>query len=210
MSMARRRPVLRFFARLSVIYVILVIPWPGIASAYLATTCAVGQRLLGTFGSDGAVTFERHPGKPWVCTQTLYRRGASAAARRDYDSRQDYLATALVVALIGATPLERRRMSVALLLGLALIHAFILWRIWLGLMDAFSDDTLGLIRLSPFWKDSLRLAVQVFVGSIEASFIVPIFIWIVVALRRGDVSRWGVERLTGRQNLTQRRGDRRG
>jgi hypothetical protein len=192
--MRPRNLILRSFALLVGTYILLIVPWPGVARAYLASVNAVGGRLLGDFGAEGGVVFRSHPTKPWTSVQTLYKRSAkvSIAAERNYDTRQDYLATALVVALILATPLPRRRKAIALVLGLLLINAFVVWRIWIGLVDVFSENQLALIQLAPFWKETVRLAVQIFVGSIESSFIVPVFIWILVTFRRGDLERWRI------------------
>ena len=189
--MQPRNAILRFFAHLVLFYTLFIIPWPGVAEVYLAGLCAVGNRVLGTMGRDGAVTFQSDPATKWMCVQTLYKRGVNLAARRHHDSRPDYLTTALTASLVLATPTPWRRRGPALLLGLLLINLFVLGRIGLGLLDTFSDDQLALIRFPPFWKDSLRLAVQVFIGSIEASFIVPVFVWIVVTFRRTDLQQWG-------------------
>lgn len=190
--MQPRNAILRFLALFIVIYALLILPWPGLPDAYLATTNAVASRLLGSVGKDGLVAYERDPTDPWTSVQTLYQRSArtSIAVRRGYDSRQDYLATALLAALILATPIPGRRKVLALALGLFLINAFILWRMWIGLIDIFSEKPLALIHLSLLWKEAVRLAVQIFVGSIEATFIVPIFVWILVALRQADVQQW--------------------
>jgi hypothetical protein len=187
--MQPRNAILRFLVIFAGIYALLVVPWPRLADLYLGATHAVGARMFGSFGPGGAVSFQRHPTKPWTSVQALYRprTTASLAVGRDYDCRQDYLATALVTALILATPIPARRKVAALALGLLLINAFVLWRIWIGLVDVFSDKQLDVIQLSPFWKEAVRLAVQIFVGSIEATFIVPIFVWIVVSLRRSDL-----------------------
>ncbi|HKQ48441.1 MAG TPA: hypothetical protein VJZ71_10260 [Phycisphaerae bacterium] len=187
--MRPRNAILRFLALFILIYALLILPWPGLADAYVATTNAVGARLLGTIGKVGSVAYERDPSRRWTSKQTMYDRSAKVAmaVRRGYDSRQDYLATALVVALILATPISGRRKALALAMGLLLINVFILWRIWIGLVDIFSEKPLEFIQLSPFWKEVVRLAVQIFVGSIEATFIVPVFVWIVVSLRRADL-----------------------
>lgn len=197
--MRPRNAILRFLALFTGIYALLILPWPGVADAYLTTANAVSARLLGTVGKGGLVAYERDPSRPWTSKQTLYNRSAkvSIAVRRGYDSRQDYLATSLVVALILATPIPGRRKALALGLGLLLINAFVVWRMWIGLVDIFSEKQLDLIQLSPFWKEAVRLAVQIFVGSIEATFIVPVFVWIVVALRMADVQKWINERSGG-------------
>lgn len=190
--MRPRNAILRFLAVFIVIYALLILPWPGLADAYLTTANAVGARVLGTVGKGGTVAYVRDPARPWTSIQTLYNCNTkvSIAVRRGYDSRQDYLATSLVIALVLATPIPGRRKALALAMGLLLINVFVLWRLWIGLVYLFSEKQLDLIQLSPFWKEAVRLAVQIFVGSIEATFIVPVFVWILVAVRQADVQKW--------------------
>jgi hypothetical protein len=82
--------------------------------------------------------------------------------------------------------------------GFVAINAFVALRVWLGLLDAFSEERMGLIRLSPFWKEGLRLAVQISLISPEATFVVPVFIWIAVTLRSADLERLGLVRRKAR------------
>lgn len=189
--MHNRKPFLHFAGSLAVIYLILLIPWPGLAPVYVSGVCALGNGMLGTFTADGRVTFETHPNKPWTCMQTLYARDSVNAGRREHDTRQDYLAAAVLIALTLATPVSRRRKALSLGIGLALIHVFLIFRIWLGLVDAFSDEQLGMIHLAPSLKYSLSLAVLMLSGSSEASYIVPFVIWILVTFRRSDWQRLG-------------------
>ncbi len=189
--MRPHRTLLRFFVLLVLIYALLILPWPGVDRGYLVCVCAVGNQFFGTIAKEGTVVFDSHPTNNWLCSQTLTHRGTGKFARRLSLVRPDYLATALVVALVLATPISWRRKSIALLLGLLLIDAFVFWRLWLGLVDTFSDHQLALIRFTPFWKETVRLAVHIFIGSIEASFIVPVFVWILVTFRRGDLERLG-------------------
>ena len=61
-----------------------------------------------------------------------------------------------------------------------------------GLLDLFSRPgvPMAMYSFSPFWKDALQLAVLISTASPELTFVVPVFIWIVVTLRRGDLERW--------------------
>lgn len=168
------------------VYGLLAVNWPGLAPAYVRCVSAVGNQFFGTMTADGRVTFEAHPHQRWTSVQTLFVRGNPIGARRDHDSRQDYLATAFLVALVLSTPIPRRRRFIAAAAGLVLVHIFLGFRVWLGLLDAFSDKQLSLIEFPAFVKNSLGLVVTILVGSIEASFIAPLFIWALVTFRRGD------------------------
>ncbi len=76
----------------------------------------------------------------------------------------------------------------ALLWGLVLVNAFVAFRVWLQLVNAYSDpNALAIFSLSPFWKGMLRAAVLVLFRAPAAHYVVPMFIWMLVTFRRGDL-----------------------
>jgi len=87
-----------------------------------------------------------------------------------------------------AAPVTWRRRLLALLAGLVLVNAFVAFRVWLQLINAYSDaNALALYSLSPFWKNVLRATVLVVFRAPAAHYVVPMFIWMVVTFRRGDL-----------------------
>ena len=183
-----------FFLRLILIYGLLIVPWPGLNPGYLTFFRAGGNLLFGSFGPSATVRFvdESPPQDSWSTKLTFENRLNGRGGGIYYEARQGYLATALVSALILATPVSRRRKGWAILWGLLLANAFVALRIHLGLLDLFSrpGDPMAMFSFSPFWKDALQLSVLISTASPELTFVVPVFIWIVVTLRRGDLERW--------------------
>ncbi len=183
-----------FFLRLILIYGLLIVPLPGLNPGYLAVFRAGGNLLFGSFGPSGTVRFveESPPQDSWSTKMTFRNRLNGFGGGVFYKTRHGYLATVLVLALILATPVSRRRKGWAILWGLLLANAFVTLRIYLGLVHLFSGpgDPMAMFSFSPFWKDALHLAVQISSVSPELTFVVPVFIWIVVTLRRGDLQRW--------------------
>ena len=181
-----------FFLKLVVLYGALVIPWPGLAQAYLSLYRAAGEAVFGQMGSGGAVHFEGKyiPNREWATTLILRSRNTPSATGIDIKSRYGYLTILLTLSLIVATPVPWSRKWKAVVWGAALAMLFVLFCLWLVLVDAFSDPPLSLYSLSGLSKSAVRQSAEMLALSPEATFVVPIFMWIVVTLRRADLERF--------------------
>lgn len=198
--MRKPRPFTLFFLKLLLIYVALVVPWPGLDRPYLACFRAVGNRLFGSFGSGGEVQFvTEFPFKTkqptlsrekWPVKYVLRNKINSKAFAGQYLARHGYLTLALVIALILATPVPWSRRWKALLLGFFLINGFVAFRVFIALLNEFTQGSIALFTPSPFWKKALQLAFEIMTRSPEFTFIVPVFVWVLVTLRRRDFDRW--------------------
>jgi hypothetical protein len=116
-------------------------------------------------------------------------------------SRSAYWPTAMLIALLLATPLSWSRKGWALLWGLLLIHAFIALRLTLTLLAggfAVPDKAYALFHPGAFWQRVLTGGQNVLSDNPTVSFVVPVFIWFLVALP--GVKRLGVGVKTARKN----------
>ena len=203
--MLQRRPITGFFLKLTLLYGLLLVPWPGLSTAYLGCLRWAGNHLYGSFGSDGLVHLDAAPegmGR-WNTLVMLMNQSSGVRAGLLYQSRQDYLATALLVTLILATPIPWSRRWKALLWGLLAVHGFVAFRLLIWLIDVFSgDNTLAIFTLSQAAKSVIHVCANALLVAPEATFVVPVPIWILVTIRRGDVKRWR-ETLEGRERLGQ-------
>jgi hypothetical protein len=193
-SLLRRRPILRFFLLLAGVYVLLIVPWPGVNPAYMAFFRLAGNLLFHSTGPVGVVHFENRspPNNPWATRVTFknLRTGAEAHNDRCY-ARHSYLTYALLTALIVATPVPWSRRWKSLLLGLLLASAAVAFTIWLGIMDIFSGPPpVGQFSLSAFWRAALAAALRILTLSPEVPFALPTLIWPLVTLRPDDARRW--------------------
>jgi len=92
-----------------------------------------------------------------------------------------YWPTAIVIALILATPMGRLRKLVALVLALLLVHVFIAFRVTVMLLKTgFADPAKKYNLFSPsvFWQDVLRRLDEVFADNPTFAYVVPVFIWL--------------------------------
>ncbi|MFH1418222.1 MAG: hypothetical protein ABII12_08065 [Planctomycetota bacterium] len=191
--MLQRRPITGFFLKLTLLYGLLLVPWPGLSTAYLGCLHWAGNHLYGSFGSNGLVHLDVAPEGmgQWNTLVMLMNQSSGVRAGLLYQSRQDYLATALVLSLILATPIPWKRRWKALLWGLLAIHGFVAFRLLIWLIDVFSgDNTLAIFTLSQAAKSVIHVCANALLVAPEATFVVPVPIWILVTIRRADVRRW--------------------
>jgi hypothetical protein len=192
--MFRHRPIAGFFVKLVLLYGVLIAPWPYVHTAYLACYRAAGNFLFHSIGPAGGVRFESQspPDNKWATKLTFKnRRTGAEGVLENWNTRHEYLTMALVTALIVATPIPWARRWRSLLFGLVIAGAILAAGIWLSLVDYFCNPgPLAQFALTPSWTWVLKLAVKILASSPEVPFAVPVFIWLLVTLRRGDVQNW--------------------
>jgi hypothetical protein len=183
-----------FLLRCVLLYGIMAAPWPTVQRAYSAAYAGVANAVFGSFGSDGVVRFQRPASsdRPAALDLVINRRGAPQVGRAPHDPiLSGYLAAVEVIALILATPVSWARRFKSLLWGMLLIHAFVWLRLELTILFWFSGDSpLALYDPGPFWFKLLASAFELISVSPTSTFVVPIFIWILVSFRKSDFETW--------------------
>ncbi len=186
----RPKAVAGFVCRLLLFYGLLIVPWPGLQRGYSIVFAAGGNLIFRSFWSEGLVRFRSlDEGSRGADIEVVFRkRGVSAAGgKRQHSRLLGYLPTAEVVALILATPGWWSRRWKALLYGLLLVNAFVAVRVGISLFHGFTGDLAwALYRPGPFWGQVLDAAVYIAVKAPTISFMVPVFIWILVSFGGRD------------------------
>lgn len=190
------RRVARFLLLLVVIYALLVAPWPGLAKGYATLFRAAGEYLFGSIGSEGWASFEPlavgEGIEDTAITLTHERvpgRGGQILISSWYTG---YVPTAVVVALVLATPIRWPRKWKALLWALLLIHVFVALRLGLPIYRGFClDDEFRQFSLSPLQLKVLEQTIAALRRAPASLFVVPVFIWIAVTFRRADLEALG-------------------
>lgn len=184
------RRVVMFVVIASVVYFAFVLAWPMVGHGYGVAYRGCARTLLGQFDGD---IVEFRPTKTRVNMDTeirVNRRHVPVAGRCFHSTRViGYLTTAEFVALVVATPVTWRRRLIALLVGLSVVHVYILLRVvmvivWLyGTPDApFAKYDFG----TRGWHVVTWLH-EAIVGSLNGTFFGPVAIWIAVTIRVNDV-----------------------
>ncbi|UCE58480.1 MAG: hypothetical protein JSU63_13675 [Phycisphaerales bacterium] len=183
------RRIAGFFVRFTVVFVLLVAPWPGVHEAYATVYRAGGNLLFGRFGYYGNVEF-RPAAKPTAAHDTeavLTNWRTEAKYTFVGSSQKGYLPTAFVLALILATPIPWYRRWRAVVWGLLLVSVYVVLRLGIFLALAFSGDNgLSVFSLGSAGRSILDYLHWVIVDSFAGWLILPLPIWIVVSFRRQD------------------------
>lgn len=188
------KPLIFFLFKSVVIYAVLMIPWPGVYDAYRAVFRTVGNELFGSMhGGSAAVRFEPYTGNELHMDTgvVLQRRNPPLRGRTELPAVLiGYRPTAFLVALTLATPIPWSRRMRALLAGLVAVSLFVVFRVWLRLVDVLSESNpLAVYQLGAFWKGVLHAATTILFRMPVPTYIVPAFIWLAVSFRRGDFER---------------------
>ena len=189
---ATRGEVAAFFGKLALCYGLLIAPWPGLGMAYSRCFWHASNLIFGSLGDAGAVRFEEdegHAKAPWTGRLLVANRARGSSSAHEFSSRPAYLSTALLAALILASPLSLRRRMRALCIGMLALHLLLAAWILLGLLNLFSGGALALFEPSPFWKKALALAVRATTATWETTFPIPLALWAVTCFRAEDFSR---------------------
>jgi hypothetical protein len=163
-----------------------------VSTAYVSVYCAAGNYVFGVFEPAARVRFtaaasgHEQAGTDVAVELTNRRTGFSYSILTN--SRfMGYVPTALVAALILATPLGWRRRGRALLWGLLAINAFIAVRLLLSVLTALSGQSpLALFSPGPWLSACLRALFTLLVVSSAGAFVVPLIVWALACFRRSE------------------------
>ena len=181
-----------FTLRFVLVFTVLTAAWPWLKQPYRSVYCGVGNLLFVRFGSDGGVLMRLSStlgADHDLEVMLTNRRTGSQYSFAGSSQMQGFKPTAFLVSLIAATPVSLRRRGRALVWGLVWINVYIVAKLFIFLLFAFSGEN-ALAQFAPGWvgRKALDFAHWVFVVSYAAWLIVPLPIWALVTFRRGD---WG-------------------
>lgn len=200
--MPPRSLIVVFLWRFALVYALLIAPWPGFNAAYGKYFRALGQTVFSREGVERLLRFEAVPAELNHVLDTrialanrdqLDREGRGPVRYLELDTRgMGWVPTALLLALVLATPVGWRPRGWALLWGLIAVHLFILFSVAVYIWN--SSTELSLLTLTPFWKQVAGGLEETLVTQMGASFVVPVLIWILVTIRWQDAVAWQSDR----------------
>ncbi len=181
-----------FFLVSLVLYGVFIVPWPGVMDGYRWCFRKAGTLLLGSIGDSGTVAFEALPATDHAAdTRLVLRNRRAPGANAPFPFKASlvgYRPTIFLLALVLATPIAWSRRWRALLWGLLWVNVFVAFRVWLLLVNAFSNENpLAVYSFSPFFKSLFEPLVAVMFLSPATHYTAPAFIWLLVTFRRGDI-----------------------
>jgi len=213
------RKVLRFFLIATVICIVLVWPRHGPRSIYGSIFRITISTLLNDFGDGGSVKViapeEKDLRNPRFHEDKFDSVAVLEVSRTHYEeeiiggrkakvpvtnkkisreavdiARTGYVPTALVIALVIASPVTWKRRLWALVWGGLLVTAFAAGRFYLFAYYRFSrPGELQTIELGGFSDTVVSFLYEHLFVSPTGTVLVPVFVWLLVTFRRSDLDR---------------------
>lgn len=188
-----------FLARLVVIYLVLVFPWPGWRAAYASGFHAAGNTFFHQLGDAGRALFIPYGEGPrpdatarqhgrWDTTVILKNDRLREGLPMPMSARNlGYMPVAVLLTFLLATRMRWRRRLFAMALGLVIVHGFVWLRVWLPIVEVFSrGDDFAVYTLSPFWRGAVDRANMALAQHPTSFMILPMLIWAMLAFRLED------------------------
>jgi len=193
------KTILRFLAWFVAIYALFIFPWPGSRDFYGTYLRSIAKFALADTNGLRILRFDEVPSARRNHTldtritvanrEQLDVNGSGRAVMLDFDSRGlGWVPTALLIALITATPVPWSRRAWAFVWGMLAIHAVILFSIQVYIWNqSDAASGLNLCELPPFWKAIVNGLEETLVTQLGASFVLPTLIWIFSTFRITDL-----------------------
>ena len=189
--MLQRNTIIVFLVQFTFFFLILAVPWPGGNKAYGIYFRALGRTIFSDNASrelcfETPDKNENAPGDTRIVIVNrawMHTDGSGPVRNLVLDASGFWRPTALLVALILATPIPWQRRLGALFWGLFWIHLLLM--LFLGFCIWNESAEIGLVTLSPFWKSFLNRFKEAELT--QFAMAIPVTVWILVTFWRGDV-----------------------
>ncbi len=181
MRMSPTRPIVGFALGFLLVYGMLAALRPLVSDTYRDLFRSGGDILFGAYGSVRFRTLPEPVGMHDTKISVKHRGSRQWTGIRINSKHVGYTSTAVLTALIVATPLGWSRRGVALGCGYLLLHGFIALRLLIFVRAGTAEV------LDTFWNRAIRAGLLSLSAGQAVSFIVPILIWILVSMRQEDI-----------------------
>lgn len=202
--MLQANQLIRFLLFFLLIYGLFLLTSPVGDKLYADYFRSFGRYFFYSFIDKGAVGFValKNPEQPKFSTEIrlanmkVMNKALDNNTAYQYASIEEsswytgFLPTILLFSLILATPnISLKRKAVALLWSMLLIHIFIWFQLYVQILYKFEQvEILEVVsRFSPIGQKVMNTLNYLFVESMGIRFIIPVFIWILVTFRKGDL-----------------------
>jgi hypothetical protein len=188
--MPPRKYATAFLLRFMVLYLLLIAPWPGWRATY---GCFLVGFISAVFASGTPpnivqVRLAEPATRPQIDVEVLFGRGpadnsaGNAPAEMQaigLDSRGvGWVPTALLLALVGATPSPRRRWFRSLALATVLVHGYLLVAVGCFLWNRSRGA--APVSFLPYAAPLGDFLEATFVEQLGPSFVIPVLLWLLV------------------------------
>ncbi len=190
------KSVIKTFGLFILFYGLLIIPWPGLGSAYSVFYRSGSSFLFESFGTEGNVRFHKSNHPEYDLLVTFFdltdpdRKGRAKPFQQFcLTSRYSaYIYTSFLAALILASPISWKRRGMAMFWGMTLIHCYLAFKMAVMVLFTFGNTPDSPIVFGPVFKKTLFWAQTLMKNNIF-SFIISAFIWFLVSFRKEDLDK---------------------
>jgi hypothetical protein len=177
------KPVAAFAVKFLVLYGLLAASWPLVGGVYAYFFRQSGETFLEVVGIGKDVRIRPAAEPKGLNDVVFFTRGTTGEQRQRALSSwlMGFHPTAMVVALVLATPVSAQRRFRALCAGFIIIHSFVLLRIAVFAMLS------GVTAANTTFMETAMWIAFMFVHGHGVSLIVPVLVWLAVTIRREDV-----------------------
>ncbi len=192
--MPSRKAILLSVGLAMVLYVLLVIRWPGVREGYRWFFAETTEIVYGKFGASGVVSCKPAVGQGEADLDVMLGKrikGRIGEAPVAIDTgRTGYVPNAVLITLVLASPISWKRKWRALLLGWILVNIFVIFRTGTMLLYWFiSPGPIRLYEFSPLGQRIVAASYEFFFFGPACTCIVPALIWALVTFRTTDFER---------------------
>ena len=179
-----------FFVKALAYYVAFLGLWMLIGESYATAYRASATKIFRKFPPHGTVfiTAKVAPTRLLDSELRLGNDKTLAVLTQGFSARYHaYAPTRLMLSLILASPFPWRRRCWAVLWGLLLVHAWIVFALFMMIMNGYSGDhAVAMYTFRPSIIKSLMFVTKLATEGIIPRYVVPAGLWILVTFRRGD------------------------
>jgi hypothetical protein len=176
-----------------VLYTLLLLPQLNVNRLYAEYFCSVGNFLFEDFPHGGFVNLKTQEPKggndvalflsraDWMEGTKI--KGVTANKASD---RIGYLITAFFVALTLATPITWQRKTIALVLGMVIVTAFVMLKMYIIILNAYTlVDWFGLYQETAE-KERIQFWYEHFAASATYGYSFVVVVWLALVVRKRD------------------------
>lgn len=188
------KQLIKSFCIFILAYVLMMIPWSGLETAYSRFYKSGAAFLFESFGSKTFVRFFQSDNLPYDIMIGFYDAsqptsdGKIKAFKGIFHSSHygAYIYIVFVISLILATPISLKRKIWALFKAVILLHCFFAVSMLVLILYTFALTPNSPVVFDPFWKNVLVYIHEGLLKYMFFSFVISIFIWFIVSFRHAD------------------------
>lgn len=191
--MISTRKIIFSLAAFTAVYLLLLLPQANMGRIYAEQFCKLGNYLFADFPQGGYVRLTTQDDKGrndislFLSNASWIENGKLTGVTTNKASdRIGYLITAFFAALVIATPVTWKRKLVALILGLVLVSAFVMLKLYVIILQAFTQvDWFGLFQ-EPSTKQGIQFWYENFAAPASYGYSFVLIVWLALSIRRRE------------------------